>query len=483
MFLTGATGYIGGRLAPRLLDNGLKLRCLTRQPRKLGARDWAQRDGVELLQGDVDDTDRLAEQMRGCRVAVYLVHALESGSNFAQRDIELARSFADAAARAGVERIVYLGGLGAGKDDLSPHLRSRREVEEALRTSSAHLTALRAGVIIGSGSASFELLRYVVERLPVMVTPKWVGSECQPIAIADVLGYLIDAIRDDRTAGEVIEIGGPDVLRYRELMQMCARELGLGRRLLIPVPVLSPRLSSLWIGLVTPVTPAIARPLIEGLRNRVVVEGDAAERLPPRETMPARDAIRRAVAKTRDHDIETIWSAAGTIPGDPDWAGGTSFVDEREIEIAAPAEDVYVAVCRVGGGHGWYAGDWLWRLRGWMDRLAGGPGLRRGRRHPERVQFGEALDFWRVVGIEHGRSLRLRAEMKLPGIAELGFDIEPTGERSSRLRMRARFRPRGLLGIAYWYAVLPLHAFVFGGMLRGIRRAAIERRTPEPAPS
>ncbi|MEM9560237.1 MAG: SDR family oxidoreductase [Planctomycetota bacterium] len=483
LFLTGSTGYVGGRLAPRLLKAGFELRCLVREARKLDIREWSRAPGVEVVQGDIAQTQRLTEQMRGCRTAIYLVHALDAGAGFEERDRELAASFAQAATDAGVERIVYLGGLGGNRDDLSAHLRSRRDVERILRESSASVTTLRAGVIIGSGSASFEVLRYVVERLPVMVTPKWVKTECQPIAIRDVLGYLIDTIREDATSGKTIEIGGPKVMPYRDLMHLCAEEMGLPRRLLVAVPVLSPRLSSLWIGLVTPVTPAIARPLIEGLRNRVVVEGDNAQRLLPRQTMHPREAIRRAIERRREHEVESVWSAAGTVPGDPDWAGGTSFTDERSIDIEAPADDVYVAVCRVGGGHGWYAGDWLWRLRGWMDRLVGGPGLRRGRRHPEHVGFGEALDFWRVVGIEPGRALRLRAEMKLPGIAELAFTITPTGERTSRLTMTARFVPRGLAGIAYWYAVLPLHAFVFGGMLSGIDRAARSITDPHEAPA
>lgn len=473
IFLTGATGYIGGRLAPRLLEAGYSLRCLCRSPRKLEARPWRSDERVEVVQGDIDDEQALAERMRGCRFAYYLVHSMQvAGEDFAEHDRRLARSFASAAATAGVERIIYLGGLGELGDDLSPHLASRREVERVLEEGSVPVTTLRAAMIIGSGSASFEILRYLVERLPVMVTPRWVTTESQPIAVRDILFYLTEVLRTPSTIGRSLDVGGPDVLEYRDLMRICAEELELPRRILITTPVLTPRLSSLWIGLVTPVSARLARPLAEGLRNRMVVTSDDVTRLMPHETLPVREAIRRALRDTRAGDVETRWSASGAIPGDPDWAGGTVFKDARTIEIDAPPSDVFTAVCRVGGGHGWYAADFLWRLRGWMDQAVGGPGLRRGRRHPERVEYGEALDFWRVVDVERDRRLSLRAEMKLPGEALLDFAIEPLGASRSRLHMTARFRPRGLLGLLYWYSVLPAHHLVFRGMLRGIARAA-----------
>lgn len=424
------------------------------------------------MKADIADTDTVAEAMRGCDAAYYLVHSMESAAaDFVQRDHDLARSFAEAAARAGVGRIIYLGGLGELGSGLSEHLRSRREVENALSRSGVPVTAFRAAIILGSGSASFEILRYLVERLPVMVTPRWVRTKCQPISVVDVLGYLLDCLDVPETAGRSIEIGGPTVLSYRALMREMAEQLGLPRRLVIPLPVLTPKLSSLWIGLVTPVSPSIARPLAEGLRNEVIVHDDAAARLLPRETLTPRDAIERALRRTRENDVATRWTAAGPIPGDPDWAGGKVFTDRRSIEIDAPPERVFAAVCRVGGGHGWYAADFLWKVRGAMDKVAGGPGLRRGRRHPESVEFGESLDFWRVIDVKPAERLALLAEMKLPGEATLTFDIEPTGDRT-RLVMTARFRPKGLLGLAYWYAVLPLHHFVFGGMLRGMKRAA-----------
>lgn len=489
IFLTGSTGYIGGRLAPRLLDAGYALRCLTRSPSKLSGRSWARRRDTEIVQGDMGSLDELVEQMTGCDAAYYLVHSMAaSGDDYAEHDRQLAQTFAQAAERAGVKRIIYLGGLGEMGDDLSEHLRSRREVGDTLRKGSVPVTTLRAAMIIGSGSASFEILRYLVERLPIMVTPKWVRTECQPVAVRDALHWLVCALQTPKTTGETLEIGGPEVLTYKELMRIMAEELKLPKRLIVPVPVLTPTLSSLWIGLVTPVTPRLGRPLAEGLRNRVVVTDKRTQELMPRKATSPREAIRLALGKTAMGEVETRWSAAGVIPGDPDWAGGTSYVDERTIEIDAPPSEVFAAVCRVGGGHGWYAGDILWRIRGWMDQVVGGPGLRRGRRHPERIDYGEALDFWRVTGVEPDRSLDLRAEMKLPGIAMLSFRVDPTEHEqttaepdTTTLTMTARFRPKGLLGILYWYAVLPLHGIVFSGMLKGIKRAAEDAQPAEAA--
>lgn len=471
--LTGATGYVGGRLAPILLERGYRLRCLVRDPKKLDNRPWRDDEGVEVVQSDLSDPGELVAQLRGCHAAYYLVHSMEAaGDAYAERDQRLARNFAEAAAEAGVGRILYLGGLGQESDGLSKHLQSRRDVEQALAESGVPVTAFRAAIIIGSGSASFEILRYLVNRLPVMITPRWVATECQPIAIADVIHWLCEALQTPETAGRVVEIGGPDVLTYRDLMQTTAEVVGLPKRWIVTVPLLTPRLSSAWISLVTPVTYRIARPLADGLRNRVVVTDDTAQRLMPHEALGVREAISRAVSRTLSDDIPTHWAVAGTMPGDASWAGGKEFRDEREVRIDATPDEVYRAVCRVGGGHGWYWGEWLWRLRGWMDELVGGPGLRRGRRHAEEIGYGEALDFWRVVGVERPRSLKLHAEMKLPGTARLEFEINPIDGGASHLKMTARYWPRGLFGLAYWYAVLPLHHFVFSGMLQGIKRAA-----------
>ena len=477
VLVTGATGYVGGRLVPALVDAGYRVRCLVREPRKLDARPWRHHPNVEVMAVDVADTAAVTEALRDCRAAYYLVHSMvATGGTYADRDRELAAGFAGAARDAHLARIIYLGGLGEMGPDLSEHLRSRRQVEHVLASCGVPVTTFRAAMIIGAGSASFEILRYLVERLPIMVTPKWVTTECQPVAIADVLHWLVRCLDVPETAGTTLEIGGPDVMPYRELMRIMAEELGLRRRIILPVPVLTPRLSSLWINLVTPVSYRIARPLAEGLKNRVVVTDDTTQRLMPHEALGVREAIHRAKVKIDRHAVETHWSVAGPVPGDPAWAGGTVFTDQRVVDIETDPASVYAAVCRIGGGNGWYAGDVLWRLRGWLDKLAGGPGLRRGRRHPEMVEFGEALDFWRVVGIDRDKSLSLRAEMKLPGEAQLDFTIEEIDPRAkpplTRLVMTARFRPRGLLGLLYWYAVVPLHEFVFGGMLRGIQKTA-----------
>jgi uncharacterized protein YbjT (DUF2867 family) len=479
IFVTGATGYVGGRLVPMLIHAGYTVRCLAREPRKLEARPWRTDPNVEVVTGDLTDIDELVGQMQGHSVAYFLVHSMEaSGGKYAERDLLLASNFAQAAKTAGIQRIIYLGGLGELGDSLSQHLRSRREVEETLGSTGIPITTFRAAMIIGSGSASFEILRYLVERLPVMVTPSWVTTESQPVAISDVLHWLVRCLQVPETTGKTLEIGGPDVLPYRELMRIMAEELRIPKRWILPVPILTPRLSSLWISLVTPVSYKIARPLAEGLRNRVVVTDKTAQQWMPHEALGVRESIKRALHKIELNEVETRWSVAGPIVGDPHWAGGKVFTDQRSVMIHADPASVFAAVCRIGGGNGWYAGDILWRIRGWMDTLVGGPGLRRGRRDSERVEFGEALDFWRVVGIDRDRSLSLLAEMRMPGVAMLNFDLTPDGEAGrTRLTMTARYRPRGLVGIIYWYLVVPLHHIVFGGMLKGIRKAAESSRS------
>lgn len=481
VLVTGATGYIGGRLVSRLLAAGFAVRCLARDPRKLESRHWIGHANVTLVAGDASQGETLNATLDGCSAAFYLIHSmLAAGPAYRERDRELAAVFAHAARDAGLPRIIYLGGLGETGAGLSNHLASRREVEETLASTGVPLTVLRAAMIIGSGSASFEILRYLVERLPVMVTPRWVSTESQPIAIRNVLHYLVACLDQPATAGRTLDIGGSDILTYREIMQEMARGLGLRRRIIIPVPVLTPRLSSLWIHLVTPLSHRIARPLSEGLKNRVVCRNNDAVQLMPQHLLGVREAIEEALRDRQADAVETAWSDAGPVPGDPDWAGGRIYVDCREVEIEAAPECVFRALCHIGGGQGYYAADWLWRIRGWMDRLVGGPGLRRGRRHAKQVSYGEALDFWRVTGIETNRTLTLRAEMKLPGDAQLSFRIEALAATAPRCRLiqTARFKPRGLLGIAYWYAVLPLHGIVFSGMLKGIRRAAESNSPP-----
>ena len=471
--IAGVTGYIGGRLAPRLLASGYALCCLVRSPRKLEGRAWASDSRVEIRKTDLADAASLTHDLAGCDAAFYLVHSMMSADRgYAERDLDLAHTFAKAAFDARVGRIIYLGGLGETGPGLSEHLSSRRDVESALESTGVPVTVLRAAMIIGSGSASFEILRYLVQRLPVMITPKWVTTRCQPIAVENVLTYLVGVLAAPESIGGVFDIGGSETLCYRDIMRIMAEELGLPRRRIIAVPVLTPRLSSYWIHLVTPLSSKIARPLAEGLKNEVVCREDRMTRIVPQKLLNVREAIHSALSQVESHLVETNWSMAGPLPGDPDWSGGTVFRDERQVAIAAPAWAAFRAVCRVGGRRGWYA-DWLWKIRGGLDWLAGGPGMRRGRRDPDTLRFGDALDFWRVVGLDQDRSLSLRAEMRLPGEALLDFRIGANGAQDCTLRQTALFEPRGLFGLLYWYAVLPLHGIVFRGMLASIGRDAV----------
>ena len=473
--VTGATGYVGGRLVPRLLQAGYRVRCLVRNTKKLSGRHWAAHPDLEVVQTELAEKDRVIESLRGCTTAYYLVHSMISaGRNYDDVDQDLASNFGDAAREAGIERIIYLGGLGELGGSLSQHLKSRRKVEATLAESGVPLTVLRAAMIIGSGSASFEILRYLVERLPVMVTPRWVRTQCQPISIADVLFYLQACLDTPETIGQNLDIGGSEVITYRDLMRIVAEELKLPKRLIVPVPVLTPRLSSYWIHMVTPVGARIARPLAEGLANTVICRDDSAAVLMPHDPQSPREAIASALQHEATNEVATSWVDAGPVPGDPDWSGGRAYVDRRQVRVGADAKSVYEAVKIIGGGHGYYAADWLWRLRGIMDQLMGGPGLRRGRRDNRDIGCGDALDFWRVMDADPGRRLRLYAEMKLPGKATLEFDIasDPDDPTRSILTQVARFRPKGLTGILYWYAVKPLHGIVFNGMLKGIKREA-----------
>jgi len=475
--VTGATGYIGTRLVPRLAAAGYQVRCLVRSPRKLRDRPWHDDPVIEIAAVDLENEAQLTERLTGCQVAFYLVHSMSGGSGYAERDRRLATTFAAAATAAGVQRIIYLGGLGDASPDLSAHLASRREVETILNAGSVPVTAFRAAMIIGSGSASFEILRYLTERLPVLIAPRWVRTESQPIAIDNVLHYLVQSVSVSDTAGRTLEIGGPEVVSYEDLMQLMAAARGLPKRMIIPVPVLTPFLSSLWIHLVTPVSASLARPLAEGLRNRVVVTDDTAARLIPQTLLGVRESIGIALDAEARSDVESSWTSAGPVAGDPDWAGGTVFADSRDLVIAATPEAVFEVLIRLGGKQGWFRYNRLWRLRGLLDRLVGGPGATRGRRDPARLSWGEALDFWRVVEIDRGRRLTLRAEMRLPGDAVLDFELSPVtgadGAPATRLIQTAKFRPRGLAGLLYWYAVLPFHKPVFDGLIAGIRTAAL----------
>ena len=474
ILVTGATGYIGGRLVPALLEAGHDVRCVARTPSKLDAVEW--RDQVEVVEGSVTDLDAMTAAMQGVRAAYYLVHSMGHTHDFAERDRVAAGTFRIAAEQAGVEQIVYLGGLG-DKDDgeLSSHLRSRHEVGRTLAAGTVPVTELRAAVIIGSGSASFEMLRNLVEVLPAMITPRWVRTRCQPIAVRDILHYLVKSIETPAAAGRIFEVGGPDVVTYEDMMRIHAEVAGLRRRLIVPVPVLSPSLSSHWVGLVTSLPRDLAKPLVASLQNEVIVNDHAIDDVIPLETTPFRRALELALHRVADLAVPTRWSSA-TLPGrdpaeplptDPDWAGGTLLEDERTITTTASADALYATVSGIGGDRGWFVADLLWTLRGWIDSVVGGVGMRRGRRHPDDVRVGDAIDFWRVETTTRPSLLRLRAEMKLPGEAWLEWSIVDD-ESTRRLVQRAIFFPRGLLGRAYWYSLVPFHAVIFGALSREI---------------
>lgn len=477
--VTGATGYIGGRLVPKLLEDGHRVRCLARDPSKLAQDPWAAH--VEIVKGDMLDPGSLINALEGCTYAYYLVHSMGDAEDFGEADRQAAENFRTAADGAGVTRVVYLGGLGhSSRESLSKHLSSRQEVGRVLASGTTAVTELRAAVIIGSGSVSFEMLRYLTEVLPIMTTPKWVRTRCQPVAIRDVLITLAAAI-DDEPGSRILEVGGPDVLTYEEMMQVYAEEAGLPRRIILPVPVLSPGLSSRWIGLVTPLPAGVARPLVDSLKNEVIVRNDAAFERFQHVPLTYREAVRLALENTTSYAVETRWTdaanrSASPLPTDPDWAGGSRFEDQRVVETDASAADVFWGFSRVGGDFGYYGLGWAWRLRGFIDSLFGGVGLRRGRRHPEDLRPGEALDFWRVSHLEPGRELVLHAEMKLPGEAWLAWRADPT-DRGTKLTQTATFVPRGLLGRAYWYSLVPFHAVIFGAMAQRIAAAAAKRQT------
>jgi uncharacterized protein YbjT (DUF2867 family) len=476
VLVTGATGYIGGRLVPPLLEVGHEVRCLVRDPRKLDQDPW--RDRVEVIEGDILEPSTLDAALDGCDVAYYLVHSMDGVGHFADRDRTGAENFRMAAGRAGVKRIVYLGGMGSG-EELSEHLSSRHEVGRILAQGPTPVTELRAAVIIGSGSVSFEMLRYLTEVLPVMVTPRWVRTRCQPIAIRDVLGILIDVLDDHSTENHTHEIGGPDVLEYEDMMRIYAEEAALPRRLIVPVPVLSPKLSSHWVGLVTPIPSGIAKPLVDSLRNEVVVRDSSFVDGYSRELLSYREAVRRALEVSQELNVPTRWSDADVSPAqattsDPDWSGGTLYQDRREVRAKAARGDLFWAFSRIGGTNGYYGFDWAWQLRGAIDSLVGGVGLRRGRRHPEELRTGEALDFWRVAAVEPGRRILLHAEMRLPGEAWLEFVAEGASD-NIRLHQTAYFKPRGLLGRLYWAVLIPFHAVIFRLMAERIVAAAEAR--------
>lgn len=493
IFVAGATGYIGGRLVPRLLEAGYQVRALARSPKKLSNRPWTNHPKLEIVRGDILDPSALKQALNGCCAAYYLVHSMAPQvADFSRTDRQAAQNMATLAGEAGLRQIIYLSGLGEAASDLSHHLQSRAEVGRVLRQGAVPVTILRAAMIIGSGSASFEILRYLVERLPAMITPRWVDTPCQPIGIRNVLHYLLGCLDCPETIAGTFDIGQPDIVTYRQLMEIFAEEAGLPRRLIIPVPCLTPRLSSYWIHLVTPVPAALARPLAEGLSTPVVCQETRIRDLLPQDLLDCRQAVRLALDRLRRQQVETSWTDSGrvppaewSIPGDPSWAGGDIYDDSRRVVISARPEEVWPALAAIGGEVGWYYADWLWRIRGFIDRLFGGVGLNRGRRHAVEIYPGDALDFWRVVKVEEPQHLLLSAEMKLPGEAVLSFTLKELEEGRTELQQIARFLPHGLLGLLYWYAVKPLHNFVFNGMLRGVAESVGKKidRGPERLPT
>jgi len=472
ILLTGATGYVGGRLLRALEARGRRIRCLARRPEFLSGRVGS---GTEVIGGDLLRPDTLPPALKGVHTAFYLVHSMGSAGAFEEEDRRAAANFGDAARRAGVRRIIYLGGLGAAEGGLSPHLRSRQEVGEILRLSGVPVVELRASIVIGSGSLSFEMIRALVERLPVMITPRWVSIPAQPIAISDLVDCLLAAEAWPAEETRIFEIGGADVVSYGDLMREYARQRGLRRRM-IPVPVLTPRLSSLWLGLVTPLYARVGRKLIDSMRHPTVVRDNSAREILGIHPRGTPEAIATALANEDRELAETRWSDALSSAGPgPSWGGvrfGSRLVNSRSVRVPLPPAALFAPVRRIGGATGWYFGDRLWRLRGFMDLLAGGVGLRRGRRDPDSLRVGDTVDCWRVEEFQADRKLRLAAEMRLPGRAWLDFEVEG-GESGSTLRQTALFDPVGLPGLAYWYFVYPLHQVVFAGMLRGIVRSAL----------
>jgi len=479
ILVTGATGYVGGRLVPRLLDAGHDVRVIVRDENRLRDVPWADR--VEVVEGDLAETSAVRRAVAGQEAVYYLVHSMGSIGDFETTEKRIARTMASEAKAAGVGRIVYLGGLHPdGK--LSPHLRSRTEVGRILLASGVPTVAFQAGVVIGSGSASFEMIRHLTDVLPYMPAPKWVRNFIQPIAIRDVLYYLVEAAGLPDDVNRTFDIGGPDVLRYGQMMNGYAVEAGLHQRPIASLPVLTPWLAAQWVNLVTPIPRSLAVPIVSSLQfDAVVSEHDIAKFIPAPEggLTGYRKAVRLALDRMKAGEVETSWqdsSIAGApsdlLPSDPEWSGHTVFTDLREQDAAASPEQLWRVIEGIGGANGWYSFPLAWAVRGWADKLVGGVGLRRGRRDADRLQPGDALDFWRVEELRRGSFLRLRAEMKVPGKAWLEMSAQPGPDGGSRYTQRAIFFPAGLAGRAYWFAILPFHGAIFAGMAARITAAA-----------
>ncbi len=474
--VTGATGYIGGRLVVELLNHGYRVRVLARNPSRLKDHPWIDR--VEIFEGDANDEVALKGAMTGADVAYYLLHALMSKDDFETKERELAEHFVRCAKSAKIRRIVYLGGIIAPNEELSPHMQSRADTGAILRDSGIPTAELRAAVVIGSGSASFEMLRYLTERLPIMTVPKWVQVRIQPIAVRDVLRYLVGAAALAPEINGTFDIGGPEIYTYKQMMEKYAEAAGLRKRIIIPVPVLTPRLSSGWVGLVTPVPYTLARRLVASLKNEVVVGNDQIRSLipdPEGGLTPFSTAVKLALTKIKDARVETRWTNASfpgspsePLPTDPNWAGGSLYTDVRVVKSKDPVDKVWSRIEAIGGDNGYSTATWAWRLRGLADKLIGGAGLRRGRRDPNHLLVGDALDFWRVEALDRGSLLRLRAEMRMPGLAWLEFSVVADNDGGCTVTQRAIYAPKGLLGHAYWWSVWPMHGLVFPSMAKSV---------------
>ena len=482
VLVAGATGYVGGRLVPHLLAQGYRVRAFTRSEGKVRSRPWGRHENLEIALGDMHDLESVRKAVDGCNIVYYLVHSMEdSHPDFSDADRRAAYTMVRALKHGRVKRLIYLSGLLPDDPHISLHLRSRGEVAEILSLSETPLTTLRAAQLIGAGSASFEMIRWLVDHLPVMPAPKWTHVRTQPISMADTLGYLAGVLEHPETAGQTYDIGGPDIVSYEDLFAIYAEAAGLRKRLLIPVPFLSLGLSAKVIGLITPIPGALARPLIEGMRNEVVCSENRIRNIIPLQLTPVRVALERALGRVRSQSVQSSWSDAGApvvpewvVRGDARYAGAAVYNDAYLIRLAAEPEEVWQPIVHIGGATGWYSKNALWRLRGLMDRMMGGPGTQRGRRSNEQLYVGDGLDFWRVLDVQPQKRLLLLTEMRLPGEGLLSLRINPAGAPTgvdgpaTDLLIALYFKPRGLPGLAYWYAVSPFHRFVFMAMLRAI---------------
>ena len=477
--VTGASGYIGGRLIPDLLAKGYRVRVLARNARRLQEHSWVKQ--VEVIEGDAFDTKVVEKALNGVDVAYYLMHSLMEKNDFESQEMKMADIFGKAASKQKVGRIVYLGGIVPAEAELSPHMSARANTGKILRESGVPTLELRAGIVIGSGSASFEMLRHLTERLPFMITPKWLNIRIQPIAVRDVLHYLVGAASVDKKVSGSFDIGGPDVFSYKTMMQKYAETAGLRKRIIVPVPVMTPKLSSGWVGLVTPVPYTLARRLVASLKNEVVVGDDRIRKLipdPEGGLTTFKRAVELALVRIKDNQVETRWSDASIpwtpsdpLPTDPQWAGGSVYKDVRKLDSKDALDVVWKRIEAIGGDNGYSTATWAWELRGLADKVTGGVGLRRGRRDPDHLQVGDALDFWRVEKVDRPKTLRLRAEMRMPGLAWLEFVVEPDAKNGGcKITQTATYAPKGLMGHLYWWSVWPMHGIVFPSMIRHIAR-------------